>query len=142
MNNKEQVLKTIQEKITHCLQQIALLERIDALLGSDIDRDYDETHNGIDIQYPGTHAATVEIMKRLAAGHWEKEYNNTSINYLNKTFAPPLILRIYCSPPPPSCQLVEYEVVMPAQPEHIEKRFKVVCSDDNNTPAATEATPV
>lgn len=79
--------------------------------------------NGID--FDGlSHEKVIEVIK-LFTGKWVKEPAGTRIHYVLKQGD--FQLRCYAGEPPPNCKIVEVEEVIPAQPERIEKRLKLIC---------------
>lgn len=81
----------------------------------------------IDFDNP-TREQALEALKAFAP-KWEKApgYSNGAIHYIAKQDG--ITLRLYDAPPPPSCQLVEEEVLIPSVPARIEKRMKLVCKE-------------
>ena len=71
------------------------------------------------------------VIKVLAVGKWEKSpnYSGTTLDYSNVQDG--FNIRIWGAEPPASCQLIEEEYEEPAQPAKISKRFRLVCSGDN-----------
>jgi hypothetical protein len=132
---KEVVVQQIKDRINEYAAKMLLLEDLAAKL-VDLDLEYESITSGIDINWPANHEIVTTIMQRIAGGKWNKEYSGSYINYINTTYHPTLQIRIYGSPPPPSCKLVEYEEEVPAQPARKVKKVKIVC-DEPSTPAAT-----
>ena len=74
----------------------------------------------------------VEIFKRIG-GTWNKEVafaREDKINYL-QPLDNGITLRLYHAEPPDSCKLIEEDVVIPAQPERVEKRTRLVCKEES-----------
>jgi len=87
----------------------------------------------IDFDNP-TRAQAVKLMTHLAVGKWHKEEgpSQDTINYIHDGAGSGVKLRLYAAEPPPSCRIVEVEEIIPAQPEQIVKRRKLVCQEDEN----------
>ncbi len=87
----------------------------------------------IDFDNP-TRAQVVDILVAFG-GKWSKAlaFDSSTINY-EQPIDGGLVLRLYHAEPPPSCQLVEEDVVIPAQPERIEKRTRLVCKEAAQEP--------
>jgi len=92
---------------------------------------------GIDFDRP-TREQTLEIIRGLAAGKWVKSvnYDGDKLNYVNDTMFAGLSLRIWASPPPPSCRIIEIEEDVPEQivAAHKKKVRKLVCSEVGHEP--------
>lgn len=61
-------------------------------------------------------------------GNWSKELNTwdkTKMDYIQKIGD--FTLKVVAVLPPPSCQIVEEDVLVPAQPERMEKRKVIKC---------------
>lgn len=70
------------------------------------------------------------ILSRIKGGKWSKckNSNESSLNYISeREIVPGVKFRIWGAEPPPSCKLVEEDVLVEAVPAHIEKRFRMVC---------------
>lgn len=75
-----------------------------------------------------THPQTIHLIGCLG-GKWEKTLSSGgTINY--ETMLNGVRVRVYSGEPPPSCRVIMEDVVIPAQPERIEKRRKIVCTDE------------
>lgn len=71
-----------------------------------------------------SHEDVIKVIKAVG-GKWNKEPCDGKINY--STTIEGMRLRCWQGEPPPSCRIVEEEVVIPAQPERREMRRKLVC---------------
>lgn len=81
-----------------------------------------------------SHENILKVMAVFSAGKWTKEpIGFAKINYITEVDG--VVVRCWMGEPPPSCKLVEYEETIPAQPERIEKRFKMVCKEAEAQPA-------
>ncbi len=82
----------------------------------------------IDINQP-TREQTLAVIKAIP-GDWEKEASGLEgkIDYLLKKDE--FTIRLWASPPPPSCRLIEEEVEIPAQPARKEKRTRLECAPE------------
>lgn len=68
-------------------------------------------------------------MHALSAGKWERSPSSTEgcIDYTTKIQG--VNVRLYAAAPPNSCRMIEVEEVIPAQPERIVKKRKLVCGE-------------
>jgi len=85
----------------------------------------------IDIDLP-KRGEVVDIIKHLKTGKWRKQISCSApdkVDYYNDTFFLGVKIRMYQAEPPASCKIVMEDVVIPAQPERIEKRPKLVCKE-------------
>ena len=111
-----------------------VLKNWDALVAAGANPDFCDplSFATLDIDRPARE--TVMNILKAFPGKWDKEQTQgveqPSINY-QREVAPGIVLRLWASPPPPTCKLVEEEVVIPAQPERIEKRMKLVCKEES-----------
>lgn len=76
-----------------------------------------------------THPQIVTLIGRLSAGKWIKSPKWGKIDYTNDAVIPGFTVRFWSGEPPPSCKLVEEEVVVPTVPAHKEKRVRLVCKE-------------
>lgn len=87
-----------------------------------------------------TREETVTVLASLRAGKWRKELNphttEPTINYHGEVNG--IRVRLWASATPGTCRVEEYEETIPAQPEQVVKRKKLVCSD-HAEPAAAPA---
>lgn len=92
-----------------------------------------ESANGwfLDLNYL-SHEEVMNVIQ-IFPGKWDKELNGERINYINREAK----VRCYAGQPPPSCRLVEVEVEIPPQPARKEKRFKLVCKEEQTDPSQT-----
>ena len=70
----------------------------------------------------------LKVISALRIGKWEKSpnYSGNSLDYSNVQDG--FNVRLWASAPPPSCQLVETEEEVPAQPARMVKKYKLVCA--------------
>jgi hypothetical protein len=71
------------------------------------------------------------VMHALSAGRWERQPSSTEgcIDYTATVQG--VKVRLYAAAPPNSCRMVEVEEVIPAQPERIVKKRKLMCGDSH-----------
>ncbi len=69
------------------------------------------------------------IMQGLSAGKWKREPIEDKMIY--STVIDGLTYYIWGAPPPPSCEIIEEEELVPAQPEQWIKRRRVVCKGED-----------
>lgn len=84
-----------------------------------------------------SHADVVRVMQAFPAGKWNKELAGASegkIHYEAVYCGIPI--RCYAGEPPPHCQVVDEEVIIPAQPERKEIRKKLVCKPETEEATA------
>lgn len=82
----------------------------------------------IDVNNP-TREQSLAII-RAFGGDWEKNLTpgmSDKVNYTAEIDG--RHVRLWASAPPPSCRLVEQEYIVPAQPERIEKRMVLKCTE-------------
>lgn len=75
------------------------------------------------------HVQTLEVIKAFG-GKWEKELAfGVQVTYTRVEPFNGVAIRCWAGEGPPSCKIVEEEVIIAAQyvPEHTEKRKKLVC---------------
>lgn len=87
----------------------------------------------MDIDNP-TREQVVAIIQALP-GEWKKELNGsnpTKIDYSARIGGQ--TVRLWCSPPPPSCKIVEREMIVPAVAEHKRIVRVLQCSETEPAP--------
>jgi hypothetical protein len=75
-------------------------------------------------------------------GDWEKsvsEYETTKMDYTQKVDEHVTLKVTYC-PPPPNCQIVEEDVVIPAQAAHTVKKKVIRCTGQTTEKPTEEVT--
>lgn len=88
--------------------------------------------------YSLTHEQSVKVFKKYP-GKFTKEYNQDSINYVNKEHKPPIT--IYWSKPPENCKIVEVteEVLEHVVPAGTKTVRKIQCQKTEAFPEEVEA---
>ncbi len=127
------ILEGILESMAMYQKRIAKLFLIAPIidqLPEAIARNIDFYGTSMDFNYL-THAQTIEVIK-LIPGKWTKKYNgdaDTSCNYVLESHPSGIQIRCWNSTLPDSCRLVEDgETIIPAQPERVVKKYKRICS--------------
>jgi len=81
------------------------------------------TSKQIDFDYL-SHEDVVKVIQ-VFGGRWWKEVNGQGVDYTTEQGG--ITIRCYQGKPPPNCQLIEEEVVVPAR---IAKRFRLRCKEE------------
>lgn len=68
-----------------------------------------------------------EAMHLLSAGKWKREPSSIDGHIDYSATINGVNVRLYAAAPPNSCRMIEVEEIIPAQPEQIVKRRKLVC---------------
>lgn len=116
----------------------AIAKMLELLAGYEGKKQFGIYAENIDFNY-FSHEEIVSLMKHLRGGKWEKKlsYDNKSIDYTNTTLIPGFTVRFWSAAPPPSCRIVVEEVDIPAVvttvPARKEKRFRMICTEENTT---------
>lgn len=105
---------------------VALLKLETALEGFNEELRISTGYQSIDIDNPPRDQA-IRIMQHLKLGTWKREQSGEQLNYIHSDFSGNLNLRLYSTPPPASCVITYEDVLIPAQPERIERRPKMTC---------------
>ncbi len=87
---------------------------------------------GLDFDNP-TRNETIALMK-VFGGTWRKSVCNglnDRINYSQEIDG--VTVRLWASPPPPSCTVIEEQVLVPATPEHWTTKRVLRCKDEEGT---------
>src|SRR6266487_4225 len=66
----------------------------------------------------------LELMMALG-GKWDKSVNGTKIDY--RQVVDGVMIRLWRTPPPPSCRLIEKSIVVPPQPEKVVVQYELDC---------------
>ena len=130
----------IQERIEANEREIATLKALNAALpelGVQVEKATVSFSAFLDIDHP-TREDVLRIMAALGAGRWEKTANGATLNYITKDpFVNGLRVRLWAAEPPGSCRVVEETVVIPAAPERVEKRKRLICTPVEQTETTT-----
>jgi hypothetical protein len=87
------------------------------------------TRSNFDIDYLNRDAV-LEVLRKMG-GTWDKtpaDYG-AKMNYVRREKFHGRTVKLCAAEPPPTCRVVEEEVVIPAQPEQRVMRKKLVCTD-------------
>lgn len=125
--------KTTREQIVHILNvQIAQLqsriESIKQVPGLD-DLDLKASLWGSSIDFDMLAHKEVIAVIRAIGGRWEKTPSNESTRIDYSTTIDGQTIRCYAGEPPPNCRIEEVDEIIPAQPQRIKKRKKLVCKE-------------
>ncbi len=82
----------------------------------------------VDIDNPSREDA-LALMKAFG-GKWTKNVNGVNVDYWQKIGD--AIVRLWSTPPPPSCRVVEVEEIVPAKPEEKVIRKRLVCTNGSS----------
>jgi hypothetical protein len=123
MNTKDLLIKKLQERIRIAKTQIAAIRKMPKLAELEIEPTF--CNEKIDFDHL-PHSEVIKVIKAVG-GKWLKtpSYECARIDY--ETKVGDLTFRCWKGEPPPNCRLVTVKEVIPAQPEQIIERIKLVC---------------
>ena len=107
-----------------------------------LEPDIEVSINGFEVKINNPERSVLYNFLKTFGGDWEKTVNDwdkTKMDYTQKRDL--FTLQVIAVTPPPACQIVEEDVVIPAQPERIEKRKVIKCPEPLPVETETETTP-
>lgn len=118
LNTLNYELNQIQDKINWVILNKEKLDTLDS-------DEFAISIVGMGIDFDNLSHEKVIKLVQLFPGKWDKEPCGHRVHYTLQQGN--FRLRCYAGEPPPNCKIVEVEEVIPAQPERIEKRRRLVC---------------
>jgi hypothetical protein len=121
-NEINDVIAFLRANVHRHLAMIAFIEKYRSVF---------EQHGVMPTHYP--HSVDIDNPSREDAlrlmqafgGKWQKTVNGINIDYCQEIDG--VTVRLWSTPPPPSCRIVEVEEVVPAEPEKRVMKRKLVC---------------
>lgn len=122
---RERILERLAEEATAIHERI---ERVKSLPGLD-DLDLPAYIFGAIIDFDTlSHPEVIRVIKAIG-GKWDKTPSGQCARIDYQTEVQGQIIRCWAGEPPPNCKIVEVDEIIPAQPERIEKKRKLVCQE-------------
>lgn len=138
MNENKTTKERVEEQIARKEREITRLRELLEQFPRLGDLQYDISPWGSTMDFDNLkHPEIIKVISVLG-GKWKKEPgDNGRVNY--EATINGQRFRCWQGEPPPSCRIIEEEVIVPAQPERRETRRKLVCVDTQPTPTTPEA---